>query len=104
MTSGHTAELGEQDKHFKKNIPCAERGWVCVPMVVGAIEQAQPAERSISTRYPHAGIEKAGLLSLLGGDNTSYLCSPSHHAGQVVSGPRALLGRRTVLGRTTSVV
>ena len=29
MTSGYTAELG--DKHA---IPCTERGWVCVPLVV----------------------------------------------------------------------
>ena len=34
MTSGHTAELGEKDKHSKNDIPCTERGWVCVPLVV----------------------------------------------------------------------
>ena len=34
MTSGYTAELGEQDKHAKNDIPCTERGWVCVPLVV----------------------------------------------------------------------
>ena len=31
MTSGYTAELGEQDKHAKNDIPCIERSWVCVP-------------------------------------------------------------------------
>ena len=34
MTSGYTAELGEQDEHAKNDIPCTERGWVCVPLVV----------------------------------------------------------------------
>ena len=34
MTSGHTAELGEQDKHSKNDILCTERGWVCVTLVV----------------------------------------------------------------------
>ena len=34
MTSGYTAELGEQDKHSKNDVPCAERGWICVPLVV----------------------------------------------------------------------
>ena len=34
MTSGYTAELGEQDKHAKYDIPCTARGWVCVPLVV----------------------------------------------------------------------
>ncbi|KAL5479454.1 hypothetical protein EMCRGX_G022979 [Ephydatia muelleri] len=34
MTSGYTAELGEKDKHSKNDIPCTERGWVCVPLVV----------------------------------------------------------------------
>ena len=34
MTSGYTAELGEQDKHAKNDIPCTARGWVCVPLVV----------------------------------------------------------------------
>ena len=34
MTSGYTAELEEQDKHTKNDIPCTERGWVCVPFVV----------------------------------------------------------------------
>ena len=33
MTSGYTAELGEQDKHAKNDIPCTARGWVCVPLV-----------------------------------------------------------------------
>ena len=33
MTSGCTAELGEQDKHAKNDIPCRARGWVCVPLV-----------------------------------------------------------------------
>ena len=30
----YTAELGEQDKHAKNDIPFTERGWVCVPLVV----------------------------------------------------------------------
>ena len=34
MTSDYTAELGEQDKHSKNDVPCAERGWICVPLVV----------------------------------------------------------------------
>ena len=34
MTSGYTAELGEKKKHSKNDIPCTERGWVCVPLVV----------------------------------------------------------------------
>ena len=34
MTSGYTAELGEQDKYPKNDIPCKARGWVCVPLVV----------------------------------------------------------------------
>ena len=34
MTSGYTAELGEQEKHAKNDIPCTARGWVCVPLVV----------------------------------------------------------------------
>ena len=34
MTSAYTAELGEKDKHSKNDIPCKERGWVCVPWVV----------------------------------------------------------------------
>ena len=34
MTSGYTAELGEKDKHSKNDIPCTERSWVCVPLVV----------------------------------------------------------------------
>ena len=34
MTSGYTAELGEKDKHSNNDIPCTERGWVCVPLVV----------------------------------------------------------------------
>ena len=34
MTSGYTAELEEQDKHAKNDIPCTARGWVCVPLVV----------------------------------------------------------------------
>ena len=34
MTSGYTAELGEQDKHARNDVPCAERGWICVPLVV----------------------------------------------------------------------
>ena len=34
MTSGYTAELGEQGKHSENDIPCIERGWVCVPLVV----------------------------------------------------------------------
>ena len=33
MTSGYTAELGEKEKHSKNDIPCTERGWVCVPLV-----------------------------------------------------------------------
>ena len=35
MTSGYTAELRKQDKHSKNNIPCTERGWVCVMEVFG---------------------------------------------------------------------
>ena len=30
ITSGYTAELIEQNKHPKSNIPCTKRGWVCV--------------------------------------------------------------------------
>ena len=31
MTS---TELGEHDKHSKNDVPCAEHGWICVPLVV----------------------------------------------------------------------
>ena len=34
ITSGYTAELGEQGKHSINDIPCIERGWVCVPLVM----------------------------------------------------------------------
>ena len=33
MTSSYTAELGEQDKYSKDDIPCAESGWICVTLV-----------------------------------------------------------------------
>ena len=34
ITSGYTAELGEKDKNSKNDIPCTERGCVCVPLVM----------------------------------------------------------------------
>ena len=46
MTSGYTAELGEKDKHSKNDIPCTERGWVCVPLVVevGEMKHKKPSQ------------------------------------------------------------
>ena len=36
MTSGYSAELGVQDGQTTNDnlIPCTERGWVCVPLVM----------------------------------------------------------------------
>ena len=37
MTSGYTAELGEQDKHAKNDITCTARGWGMCPIGRGGI-------------------------------------------------------------------
>ena len=47
MTSGYTSELGEQDKHSKNDIPCIERGWVCVPLVVEVFDGGEMRHKKL---------------------------------------------------------
>ena len=55
MTSGYTAELGEQDKHAKNDIPRAERGWIRVPLVVKVWgnETQQRVAKKVAIRTSH---------------------------------------------------
>ena len=36
QTSGASAAVNEQEKHDNNALGCLERGWICVPLVVGA--------------------------------------------------------------------
>ena len=52
MTSGYTAELGEQDKHAKNDIPCTARGWVYVPLVVEVFGGWEARHKKLSQGLP----------------------------------------------------
>ena len=94
MTSGYTAELGEQDKHAKNDILCKERGWVCVPLVVevfgGWENEAQEALSRVAKKL---AIRTSRFWP-------EVLASIYCHLGITLMRQNA----RALLGRTTSVV
>ena len=43
---------GEEDKHGKNNIPCTERGWVCVPWLWRYLVVGETRHKKLSQGLP----------------------------------------------------
>ena len=61
MASGYTAELGDQDKHSKNDVPCAERGWVCVLLVVWYLVVGEMRHKKLCKEASHQDNSLFGL-------------------------------------------